>query len=75
LSVIKFSTSKVFINFLRLGCWGLAGVFRCSALLKFISGNLFVGVLIPGVIIIYTLDSPMFPLRLFSNAFVAFLVL
>jgi hypothetical protein len=40
-------------------CWRL----RCSALLKFISGNLFVGVIL-GVIIIYALDSPMLPLKI-----------
>ncbi len=61
MSVIKFSTLKAFISLLELGCWELAGVFRYSALLKFISGSLFVGVIL-GVIIIYALDSPMFPL-------------
>ena len=71
MSVIKFSTLKAFISLLELGCWELAGVFRYSALLKFISGSLFVGVIL-GVIIIYALDSPMFPLRLFSECLLVF---
>ena len=42
MSVIKFSTSKVFINLLKLGCGGCWHL-RCSAPLKCISGTRFVG--------------------------------
>jgi hypothetical protein len=53
LSVIKFSTSKVFIDLLKLGLWGFAGVLDVRLLLNALVEPILLDHL--GVIIIYAL--------------------